>query len=54
MKQIKLLFVLFIVVQATSARGAKDSLLTIDRFYSSSEFNAERQRPEFWINEGDG
>ncbi len=52
MKQINFLFVLFIIVYTTNAQKAKDSILSIDRIYNSSEFNADRQRPIFWINGG--
>src|SRR5680860_106820 len=50
---LKFLFILFIGAGILNAQETKDSLLTIDRIYKSSEFREDRQRPVFWIEDGD-
>jgi dipeptidyl-peptidase-4 len=51
--KIGFLFILFIGTSILNAQETKDSLLTIDRIYNSSEFRKEARRPVFWIEDGD-
>ncbi|MCX2678636.1 S9 family peptidase [Galbibacter sp. EGI 63066] len=54
MKRNYILFLLALFVKtAVLLAQQTDSLLTIDRIYNSSEFQGERQRPVFWIENGD-
>ena len=53
MKKSLLFLFLFFLICSASAQQAKDSLLTIDRIYNSSEFRGASQAPVFWIENGD-
>jgi len=50
---LKFLFILLIGTSILNAQETKDSLLTIDRIYNTTEFKKDSQRPIFWIEEGD-
>jgi len=50
---LRFLFILFIGSGILNAQETKDSLLTIDRIYNTSEFKKDRQRPISWIENGD-
>ncbi|UGU16522.1 DPP IV N-terminal domain-containing protein [Sinomicrobium kalidii] len=48
-----LLFAFSMAGTALLCAQQTDSLLTIDRIYNSSEFRVDRQRPVFWVEDGD-
>ncbi|WBL24119.1 S9 family peptidase [Zunongwangia sp. HGR-M22] len=45
--------ILLLFFPFSSSAQENDSLLTLGRIYSSSEFSSDYQRPIFWIEEGD-
>lgn len=49
----KFLLLLLLGATALQAQGVKDSLLSIDRIFNSPELREQRQRPVFWIEDGE-
>lgn len=48
-----MLFALLLMATALLHAQRTDPLLTLDRIYNSSEFRLDRQRPVFWVENGD-